>query len=557
MTKFLPLLIWAACAPAPSTTPTSSAVSAVDHLVRASMALRGHRPTVVEQEAVESDPATLPALVRGWLTDPALGDTIRDLHGEQWLLRTDVQPKPPPLGVIDGYELGHVTASLDDAPLHLVQDIVMSGRPYTEVVTTDVAWADPVVAGAYGLEHDRTGPEWQASRWTDGRPAAGVLSSTSLWQRHMSSDTNHHRARSNFVAGKLLCEDYLDRDVVVGAADLDDPYAAEEKVRSDPGCRACHDTLDPMASAFFGVRKYILRADVIDAWLDGCPEPQQHACYPLAMWDPDALPTAEDLGMPEPAFYGEPVADLSELGEAIAADPRFARCTSRRFFGWLAQVPLAEVPESTVTELTTTLVDNDWDARELLIAAVLHPSFAATDGPVGVQSIRPEQLARTIEDLTGHRLRADPNLPGCETSLNGCYGPVDMTTTDLNGFRTLLGGVDGWDVTSPTHTPTPSAVLIWSWLAEESAGVVVDQDLSTTGERRLLTQVDADTVADGLVREQLAALHWRIVAERVDPGTLALSHGLWTAAHNRTGDPAHAWKVVIAALLQDPRLVMF
>lgn len=536
---WLPLALFACSGPDPR--------GAVDHLVRASIALRGVRPAPDEVLAVHDDPSALDRIVRGWLDDPRLGETVRDLHAEQLLVRIDSRAHPPPVGDLAGVPIGAIAASLDEEPLRLIEHVVTSGRPYTDIVTTDLALADPVVALAYGVPYDPEGPEWQASTWDDGRPAAGILSSTTLWQRHMSSDTNHHRTRGALVTAALLCDDLQARSAVSVVT----PAQAEDAVREDPACTGCHAVLDPVSSAFWGFERYLLPSEIQQAHAAGCPPGQDAACYPLRMWNPDLVANRQQLGLPEPGLYGDPVDDLSALGRAIAADPRFPTCTARRFAGWMTRTPPADVDDAWARALGETLVASGWDARELMFAIATSPRLAPGPDAAPAVAIRPEQLARTVEALTGFRWSGDPDPPGCHP----CYGPIGFATSDEYGFRTLLGGLDGWDVVQDQPRTGATRELAIRWLSEEAADFVVEADaVARPRDRRLLPEGPVDEEAR--VRETLASLFLAILSEVVDPGDPAIDPAfvLWSDARRR-GDAKHAWKVVIAALLQDDRVV--
>src|SRR6476659_6885213 len=83
---------------APPANPTLQFVSPTEHLTRASLALRGIRPSVADLKTVAGDPSQLPAIVDRYLASPEFGATIEDLHNEQLLLRLE-QPQftVPPL----------------------------------------------------------------------------------------------------------------------------------------------------------------------------------------------------------------------------------------------------------------------------------------------------------------------------------------------------------------------------------------------------------------------------------------------------------------------------
>lgn len=494
------------------------------------MALRGVRPSLAEIEAVAADPDALPVLARAWLASESFGATIRDMHAEQLFIRTDTHWQLPPDGPLFGTSESARARSIGDEPLALVEWIVRSGRPYTDIVTTDFAVADPLVATAYGISvPDKTAKGWQPGHWTDGRPAAGILSSTTLWQRHMSSDTNHHRGRANFVLSTMLC-DPLPQSAVASDPDVENPAI-------EPACAGCHYRLDPLASAFFGFERYILAYEVSFAYLDDCAGDQEKFCYPLRFWDDSLTDDGPDRGMPEPALDGIPVADAADLGQIIAQDPRFAECTARRFGGYLTQTPPLDLPDDDVARWTEALVSSGFDARELALAVVLDPSFAPSAGAIKPQLLRGEQLDRMLEDLVGYSWDANP--------ADG-YGPVRFGTSDEYGFRSLLGGINGWDSIRPDHHPMPTRELAIAWAASEAAAHAVDEGTWPPG---------GVVAGEGAVREALTAMHRSLLAE-LEPD-IEPSFALWQQSLLLTGDPVRAWKVVLTAMLMDNHVVVY
>ena len=52
-----------------------------------------------------------------------------------------------------------------------------------------------------------------SARYTDGRPAAGVLATNGLWWRYTTTDSNMNRTRAAAISRLLLCEDFMARPV--------------------------------------------------------------------------------------------------------------------------------------------------------------------------------------------------------------------------------------------------------------------------------------------------------------------------------------------------------
>lgn len=554
------------------------------------MALRGIRPSIEELEQVESDPAALESIVDSYLDDEAFAATIRDMHAEIYLLRRDTYNILPAMGALQGYNLQDIYQAQIDEPEKLIEYIVMNDRPYTEIVTADYMLTDDVNAKMYGVPYDfDSGEEWQISAWPDERPRAGLLSSAEIFRRWESDGSNFHRGRANLVAAKMLCEDFDTRDIVVeGGIDIADEFAVAEAAMTEPSCIACHQTLDPLAAYFWGYMQLVHRNAVRDAIIGGCSDwdyssgidplygpnhVPEYFCYPIKQYSAFMEDEWEFWGLRPPSYFGVEARDLRDVGLLIADDPRFSQCAARQFYGYFAQVAPEEVPYEIAIELQEVLETSGFNAKALAKAAVMHDSFAAyasvvdeqtaADPVVSMKTTRPEQYARMVEDLTGYRWWSLAENPtGCANSSNGteCWGDVDLSISDLFGFRSMQGGIDAINITRPTHTITPTKLITIDILAHDAAKFAIDADWATTPEnRRLMPLVEATTSDEPQVREQLAWLHLRILGEfvPVDHEDVTLSYQLWSEVHSARGDTTSAWTVTIAALLQDPRVLFF
>jgi len=282
------------------------------------------------------------------------------------------------------------------------------------------------------------------------------------------------------------------------------------------------------------------------------------------MYDPMTENHWEDYDLRPPSFYGYEVSGLDGLGDAIGADPRFAMCMTRQFGAYLLQVDKEEIPFDQVVAWRDAFVASGLSAQSLVSEIVRSDLFRAVsvtgeDAPpsAGMLVIRPEQYARTLRDLTGFRFVA---VGGCE--VGACWDKVDLAVTDLYGFRAMSGGIDGFQSTRPVHTATPTKFLAMGKIAAEAAGSVVDADVATAdaSDRYLLTAIDPGETSEAAIRQQLVLLHDRILGERLDASDeeIDATLALFSAARDRyQGDDVAAWKVTIAALLQDVRVTFY
>ena len=547
--------------------PVTVPLSPTEHLVRVSMALRGVRPSAQELAAVAADAQALPGIVDQYLEDPGFAETVKDLYAEALLLRAQLNPSMLAYrGPLKGLNDGAYLASTPEEPLELIGWVLKDpSRSFTEIVTTDVVMVDEVGAAAWRVSgYDKQAGGWQAVKWNDERPqGGGVLASSALWHRHQSNGNNYHRARANLVSRVFLCDDYLSRDVPPFTdVDFSDPEQVKSALQKNQGCVACHQTLDPLASFFWGVTSRGRAATVASYDKDNdCIMGKEDTCFPLLEYANDQEGQWKKKTGREPGYFGVPVPEggVDQLGEHVAADPRFGLCTARRFYSYMAQVQLNAVPFALVDRFQAAMmVDGKHDVRALARAIVLSDEFrashaeAAADGEavVGYKAVRPEQLERMFEDLTGYR------WVGMRFA-DDVNGEFPLLNSDGWGYRAMAGGVDGFSVTQPTWTFNPTRTLVLQALAAEAAAYVVDRDFDQPmpAKRKLLTAVSemADATA---VRAQIGLLHARVLGEVVaeDSVEVAESLALWEAIE---GSSRQKWKILLTAMFQDHRLAFY
>jgi hypothetical protein len=560
----------------PGALPVPVALSPREQAIRVSVAVRGIRPTLDEIALVDTDPDALDVLVDEWLESPWFLETVRDLHAEQFAVRTDADDdlKLPAFGPLADRSVTEITESVQEEPLRFVEYVVANHLPYTDVVDADYTVADSIVSAVYGLPYDPTGPEWQPTTWMDGRPHAGVLSSSQLWRRHVSAGNSFHRGRANFVANIFLCENLATRNVsLVSDANLADPLAVADAVRTDPACVSCHQTLDPLAGVFWGFVPELNNNAVTQAFQANCSTPPladlagkfdalpyELTCYPSHLYLPADEGGWYDQDLRPPGYFGEPMEDLSDLGREIAADPRFATCAARRFWSYLTQVDRAVLPEQVAAELGEAFAAGGYEVRSLVRDIVLSDAFLSRpiDGdPLGVPALvlRPEALDRSVAEITGFEWLVNPADDFCQAP---CRMSIPLMRSDLYGFRSMAGGVDGTHVTRPTHLPTAVKSLSGARLAELAASWVVENDrVIADADRKLLAGIVLDDPSEAAVRSGLALAHERVLGTPPDDIDVDEAWALYAGSVAQGAGSFDAWKLVIALLLQDPRMVVY
>ncbi len=559
----LAALCTAACdeettSPDPKPAPEDAApvsLSPTQHLVRASMALRGKRPSVDELLAVDADPAALDAIVDGYLASPEFGVTIRDLHNEALLLRPDWLYYPagfPRLAPLSDLDTSSINLSVQEAPLKLIEHVVMNDLPYTEIVTADYTLADRAVAAVWDLPYDPAGPTWQKTSWEDGRGNAGILTDSWLYVRWQSTPSNANRGRANALSRGLLCYDFLSRDVDLDTAvNVADPNAVQSAVVANPACASCHQALDPLASFMKDVFPLVV--------------PSELTSYPAeSMWLPGVFETYLQIDMRPAAFFGRPGETLADLGQFIAEDPRFSLCAAKRFHAYLNHTDVDSVPLEVASDLQEVFLASGMDAKALARAVVLSDDFRVSHAEteevaeelVGLRRARPEELAAMIEDLTGFVWETD-----LTAFTDGEIGVVELPRDSILGYRVIGGGIDSAYVTQSGFTDNAATSLFLRGFAEEAAAWVVEKDAleADPSMRKLFTESDVTSTDDGALRAQIQRLHARIFGEIVeaDSEEVAESLALWQSAFALSGDPKRAYKTLLVAMLQDLRVAYY
>ncbi|MCC6623616.1 MAG: DUF1592 domain-containing protein [Deltaproteobacteria bacterium] len=526
--------------PDPATLPMLDAPAL---LTRLSLDLRGVRPTPEERARVElggaDADAALDALVDEMMADARFGDRVRDLFAT--ILRTRVEDFPVGAAALglDEADQGALFASIGEEALHVVARVATEDRPWTELVTADWTMADATLEAIYPLARE-AGPDaaWRPARYTDGRPAAGLLTTNGLWWRYLSDGVSYGRGRANAIARIFLCADFLDRPVDFPRdIDLTDEQGIRRAVRDNDGCIGCHAGLDPLAS-----------------YLAGFQYTDKTAAEMLT-YHPERERAWGAMTELAPAFYGAPGYTLRDLGRQIAADPRFVQCAVETTFELLLRRDVDWTDAREVDALTRhreAFLAGGLTLRSLVRSIVSDPRYRmaeTSDGAGAERLVTPEQWADVLAAWTGYRMEV---------------GGADLLATDLTGLRTLAGGGDGRSGSEPAALPTATMSLVWERTAEAAARFAVSSPAAPP-EARALFELAVAAAPDGdaafddpAFRAQAAALHRRLFGTRVaaDGPEVRATLALWDRL-NQIDGPEDAWAGVLTALFRDPSLALY
>ena len=480
-------------------------------LRRISLDLLGVLPTAAALDAVEADPGAIDGYVDDYLDDPRFEDRLVSLFSEHFQTRLGEFETRYFDYHLDEEQEFPFERNVADEPLRLVAHIIAEGRPWDEVVTADHTMATELLASVWPLDYPDGAAGWQEATYTDGRPAAGILATNGLWWRYQTSPSNKSRRRAATISRLLLCEDILSRPISFsGSVSLEE--ATDDAIWDEQACITCHSTVEPLASALFGFQWFM-----------------QYNQQEMTTYHPEREPLGEEVLGVSPAYFGEPIAGLVDLGAHISADPRFATCAVQTMASLLWRRPVELADFDRVAALRAVYLAEEAHMKPVIAAIIASETYQAggltADATAQtaarertLRQLAPDQLASAIEDLTGFAWT---------------YGNFEQLGNDEYGYRVLAGGIDGDTAVAIQQEPGLTWALVIKRLAQAAATYAVEEDVIT---------------------DSVEALHWRMFAARPSDAWLAEVAALQDAAEAAGGDPL---ATTLAVMLRDPDFVSY
>lgn len=540
---FAPLLAAGCSTAEPSSPPATRGLDATRFLVRASLDLRGVRPTEVELAEVDANPERARDIADGFVEDPRFPGRVRDWFAQAFRTRIDrFALSAQEVGLSPDDDVAF-QASIAEEPLMLIAHVAEQDLPFTTVVTADYTFANELLGHAFPVDYPVGARGWQKARYVDGRAAAGVLSMNSLYWRFPSNGVNYSRGRAGAIARALLCESFLDRPVDFPRdIDLSTDDAITHAVRTNQACVNCHASLDPLASHLFGFQN------------------ATESVYEMGTYHEEREQLWRSATGVGPAYFGQPSTTLLTLGQRIAADGRFVSCAVRRVYEGLLGRDVEPHDDGALTEHRESFLKGGLTLKSLVRSVLKDPAYAGltvasreggTAKGVTRKLLRPELLGSQMDDLTGYRMLG--------------RGGRDLLLVAGDGLRALGGGADGTTGESPRIGPNVPLLLVHERLAEAAAAALVFHGGPRPGkvgavlDRADLDQRPDDPAFDAAARSLVLALHRTIfsaaIAKDGDETEAALA--LFADVYRDERDTRAAWAGVLAALLRDPELITY
>lgn len=329
--------------------PFTHPLNGYELATRLSYLIWSSAPDLALLDAAEAGELATPegvrAQVRRLLIEQRADGFVRNFAG-QWLGFRQLE-----YGMLPGFTQVMTQAAWQEAR-QLVDLIVKEDRPVTDLLTTDVNFVDAALAETYGIPGSYLpGVPQRVSVSTDAR--RGFLGYAAPFITTSLETESSPSRRGVFVQTRLLCQ-VLPPGHPNTPAPMLPGRARVEMTAAMPSCAACHKHFDPIG---LGLERF-------DAW----------GRYRTKYASGGAV---DDLGvMPD----GTPFRGPGELGDLVAADPKFRACVARKAVTYALGRQLAAGDEPALERIGAAFTTSGLTVRGLLEAIVVDDVFRMRRG---------------------------------------------------------------------------------------------------------------------------------------------------------------------------------
>jgi len=450
-------------------------------------------------------------------------------------------------------------------PLHIIENVLRKGAPFTEILTADYTMVNPYSAQAYGLPvgelgfKDATNPNEYIEHSFEGVPQAGVMTTMAFLGRFPNTPSNRNRARSRYIFEFFLGEDVLQ----LASRPIDaNSVQATNPTLFDPACNVCHDFIDPVAGVF---QNYTFQ---------GWYRPDAYSSEGVgAGWYGDMVP---------PGFDGEEILgsdnerSVEWLAERIVEDDGFALAVIYTMYegltgtkplaqplngsdpDYLAKIRAFEAQDASFKEFATIFQASGYEFREPLKAMIKSPWIRTVDveGTISPEreaeleqmgssrSLSPELLDRKIRQVVGFQWRR-----------NGISALVGAAN-----YRFFYGGIDSINVTTRLTQVNGIMNNIAERMASEVSCLATAAEFSLPDYQRLLFPIATlddeplEGAGERAIRENIQHLHARVLGEdlELDDPELDRTYQLFTMVleDGRAGIESGEYSITLPAMCQ-------
>ena len=401
-------------------------------LRKISLATKGTLPTLEEYERISKDPSQIDIILDEYLSSEWHKRRLNGIFADWTKNRVDQ------FNISEGdYQLPedqkyNFLQSVGEETPRLMTFYATTDQDWRMVVQSPFTMANDMLLSLWPLESiDEEDGGWRRAKYTDGRPPLGILMTNSLWWRYYTTPNNFNRSRASVMAELFLCTDYRTRPISFEATALLEHDDFNDTIQSNEACIGCHNTLDPLAAAFFGFWWY----DIYDT-------------AEMSRYHPEREFLGETLMNTDMAYFGVPMSSPAALGHLVAQDPRFTTCTTKRIHQALSHTTSTDFNEE--QRLHKVFEESEFRVSALVREIVQMPEFHDQENRI----LSAQQIASSIEELTGFVWTENDIL---------------LLENDIIGFRKMLGGADGLEITTPARQTSISRQLTLKRLTQKAA----------------------------------------------------------------------------------------
>ncbi len=302
------------------------------------------------------DPAEKQAQVERMLADPKARRAVRNF-AEDWLKLAGLQDlsKDPKIYKHYSADLG---ASAREETLRNVEALVFErDGDLGELLTSRSTFVDRRLAAIYDVPAVAE-KGFHAVQWPQKGERAGLLGQVSFLALAAHATTSSATLRGVYMRKVLLCDLVADPPAGLNTA-LPEPNSQAKTLRERSAvhlevkyCASCHQDLDSIGlglERFDGVGRYRL---------------SDHGA-PI-----DSTGHLDD----------QPFEDAAQLGQRIAASPKFTRCVVQKLYGYALGRPVAQGEEPLIDSLTKQFIKDNRRLKQLMRAVALSDGFVRLKG---------------------------------------------------------------------------------------------------------------------------------------------------------------------------------
>lgn len=299
-------------APPPSSEKSPEELSGARLLRRVTLEITGRLPTTEQLQSFTNDPKTLNTTIDELVATAAAGQTLGEAHRAMWRLSgrllSDLDYFAASNSTLASALTTEAKISIVDEPLALVRKVIADQSDYGEIFSRDytIASTSTLTLWGYSPSTQVFGSEdyWLANH-TDGRPAAGILTSPGFLAAIGADGRFDGSSRIATMLGRLACVPLESASAHDFAKLTNDQLSTDLKslAVTTSNCAGCHRQFSGPAPALAGY---------------GRPED-------LATWlsrDSTSDSAAGD-------YAGSAITGTAELAASLADDHRIRSCTNR------------------------------------------------------------------------------------------------------------------------------------------------------------------------------------------------------------------------------------